>query len=146
MLVDKIWLKYTRLKIFFLFAGLDWWLNHLGLNEMYMSMNWVISNLGNGLLLVCNQGVVDWTLQNKLQWNLNWSTKLFCPENAFKDIGHLLRPQWVKLILYQHCVFVSWWGSLRVSRPYYFWLLKCTCVWGCKWLEINTDNLLSYFY
>ena len=34
-------------------------------------------------------------------------------------------------------VFLSWWGSLRVSGPYYFWLQKHTCLWGCKWLEIK---------
>ena len=68
-----------------------WW-------NIYISMNWVISNLCNGLFLVCNQAIVDW----KIQKNLKQNTKLFFQGNVFKDVSHLFRPQWVNFFWYQH--------------------------------------------
>ena len=31
--------------------------------------------------------IVDWTLRNKLQWNLNWNSYIFIKENAFENGG-----------------------------------------------------------
>ena len=30
--------------------------------------------------------IVNWSLRNKLQWNLNWNTKLFIHGNAFENV------------------------------------------------------------
>ena len=45
--------------------------------------------------------IVNWTLRNKLQWNLEWNSYNFIQESAFKNVGWriaviLLRPQYVK--------------------------------------------------
>ena len=43
--------------------------------------------------------IVNWTLRNKLQWNLNQNTKLFIHENAFEIVkmaAMLSRGRWVK--------------------------------------------------
>ena len=46
--------------------------------------------------------IVNWTLRNKLQWNLNQNTKLFIYENAFENAvcemaAILSRGRWVKM-------------------------------------------------
>ena len=45
--------------------------------------------------------IVNWSLRNKFQWNLNWNTKLFIHENAFESIVYEMAPissrgRWVK--------------------------------------------------
>ena len=45
--------------------------------------------------------IVNWTLRNKRQWNLNQNTKFFIPENVFENVicemaAILPRRRWVK--------------------------------------------------
>ena len=48
---------------------------------------------GNGLspdrrqaIIWTNAGIVNWTLRNKLQWNLNGNSNIFIHENAFESV------------------------------------------------------------
>ena len=53
---------------------------------LYASVNWVSISSGNGLPPVRRQAiVVNWTLRNKLQWNLHQNTKISSEENAFEN-------------------------------------------------------------
>ena len=63
-----------------------WW-------RIYVSSNWVITGSGNGLtparrkVITWSQkylAIVNWTLEDKLDWNLNQNAKRFFRKNAFE--------------------------------------------------------------
>ena len=61
--------------------------------------------------------IVNWTLGNKLQWNLNRNTNIFIQENAFESVvcqmaAILSRPQCVKTNSGGFC-----WHNARVRVP-----------------------------
>ena len=52
-----------------------------------------------------NAGIVNWTLGNKLQWNINENSNIFIQENVLeivvcKRVAILSRPQYVKGLKY----------------------------------------------
>ena len=62
--------------------------------------------------------IVNWTLRNKLQWNLNQNTKPFVYENAFQNVvcemtAILSRRKWVKVLLRVLLRMCCLWRSLN---------------------------------
>ena len=37
-------------------------------------------------IIWANPGIVNWTLGNKLQWNLNWNLYIFIQQNVFENV------------------------------------------------------------
>ena len=71
--------------------------------------------------------IVNWTLRNKLQWNLNQNTKLFIHKNASENVGCemaaiLSRGRWVKHCITYHLTMVTYYlivGKLAVSPSWW---------------------------
>ena len=99
--------------------------------------------------------IVDWTLGNQLQWNLNRNIYIFIQENAFENVVWKMS---IMLSLPQcHCnvlkqrVMHSWqlitfwpqlrhcWGDWRLLLPWY------TRGWKLSQYWLNFDTFLEYF-
>ena len=90
--------------------------------------------------------IVNWSLGNKLQWNLNWNLHIFIHENAFENVVRklaaiLFRPQWVKLKLIQVIV-----CHLLDTRPLPKPVLKYFVLTHGNRPQLNFDNKNKGFY
>ena len=69
-------------------------------------MNWVNIGSGNGLSPVQRWLIVNWTLWDRLQINLNRNSYIFIQDNAIKNIcqicGHLVQGIWVNKLSINH--------------------------------------------
>ena len=77
--------------------------------------------------------IVNWTLRNKLQWNLSRNTKVFIDKNAFKIVvcemaAILSRGRWVNSLVTTECVF-------------HFKCISIVIVVRCMAKDPNDDNL-----
>ena len=85
-------------------------LTHWGRVTHIFVSNLTIIGSDNGLLpcrhpshyLNQSWNIIDWSLRNILQWNLNQNSYIFIQENAFENVvckmaSILSRPQWVKM-------------------------------------------------
>ena len=66
--------------------------------------------------------VVNWTLRNKLQWNLNRNSNIFIQENAFESVvgetvAILSRPRCIKYVLLYYICY-SWQQMWVVELPW----------------------------
>ena len=82
-----------------------WWLVACSVPSHYLNQCW---------------NIVNWTLGNKLQWNLNRISNIFIQENEFENVvwkmaAILSRPQCVKLTSQYH---TSWWTgyAMHIGR------------------------------
>ena len=86
-------------------------LNSLRLSDAYMLQytnhhwfwQWLVAWMGPSHYLNQCWNIVDWTLRNKLQWNLNQNSHIFIQENAFEKViwkmaAILSRPLCVKIL------------------------------------------------
>ena len=80
---------------------------------IYTPVNWFSIDSGNGLsapshyLNQCCR-LINWTLSNKFQWNLNLNSNIFIKENAFENIicemvTILSRGKWVNSLAHGRC-------------------------------------------
>ena len=82
--------------------------------------------------------IVNWTLKNKLQWNLNQNTKLFIRENALENViwkmaAMLSQPQCVDVV--DH-----YWGSSTVIWLLYAMITHPTADSQCSPIKESCDN------
>ena len=82
--------------------------------------------------------IVNWTLRNKLQWNLNQNSNILIQENALESVvcetaAILSRPQWVKL---QGSVTRRSWGVGNASRT---WQVSSSLMAYCHWRPISVQ-------
>ena len=88
--------------------NLNIWFNLLRLSNTYMLECWNIVNL---------------TLRNKLQWNVNWNSYIFIQENAFENVvckmaAILSQPQCVKH-LFRDWILV---GTIPLTAVFVEWV------------------------
>ena len=94
--------------------------------------------------------IVDWTLGNKLQRNLNWNLYIFIQENAFERIvcemaAILSRPQCVKGI---YCKVIPVQQVMSPLSAIKINFHKCkVCLWinNLMWWTCTCDVLVLYF-
>ena len=77
---------------------------HIGISEagQHCFRYWLVAYSAPSHYLNKCWVIVNWTLRNKLQWNLNQNTKLFIHQNASSNIvcemaAILFRGRWVKV-------------------------------------------------
>ena len=90
------------------------WINH------HSFRYWLVAWPAPSQYLNQCRNIVNWTLRNKLQWNLNRNSNIFIQENAFASIvcetvAILSRPQCVKLYIeYAYVCGVLWFAYIIV--------------------------------
>ena len=82
------------------------WVMHICISKLchYWFRHWLVACLAPSNFLNWCWLAVNWTLGNKLQWNLNQNSKIFIHENAFACIickmsAILSQSQWVNDLL-----------------------------------------------
>ena len=86
--------------------------------------------------------IVNWTLRNKLQWNLNQNSSIFIQENLFEDVAWkmaviLSQPQCVDQSAY------AGWTEEGISDLQKVMLYNAFCLKQCcnKFLQYNTIHI-----
>ena len=123
--------------LFFFFLLFFFFFLRLGLGQrraVVIIGRWLLPSLVDTGHICCHYWqhilVVNWTLRNKLQWNLNRNSNIFIQENAFESVvcetaAILSRPQCVKMPV------VLWNDQPGPSRSNFTWKSKFTLFLIC---------------
>ena len=120
------------------------WLTHFPLvphiyvseSGEYWFRKWLVAYSAPGHYLNQCWVILNWTLENKLQWNCNKDTKLFVHENVYENYrlrngGHLVQGWWVNTRNIATFCEISLIVSIDV-----IWSIKCTHKRMHVWYQI----------
>ena len=119
--------------------GIPGWLN----NHHWFRL-WLVARSAPRHYLNQCWNIVNWTLRNKLQWNINWNSYIFIQENAFENVVCkmaciLSRPQWVNSLAPGRFQFNFRWEIFKLTLVNGGWGISYEI--ALRWMPLNlTDD------